>query len=71
KKVLGIVVKSGNMKWTYIKVLRDAAATITVGATMLNRRVAEGGGSIELLEEVRSENQRLRTSQGEMRREME
>ncbi|EFN77200.1 hypothetical protein EAI_00279, partial [Harpegnathos saltator] len=71
KKMLGIAIRSGNLKGTYIKVLRDAAVTITVGATILSRRVAEGGGNIEVLEEVRSENQRLRTSQEELRKEME
>ncbi|EFN82251.1 hypothetical protein EAI_04115, partial [Harpegnathos saltator] len=72
KKVLWIAIRSGNIKGIYIKVLRDVAAAITVGATLLSKRVAEEGGeNTEILDEVRSENQRLRTSHEEMKKEIE
>ncbi|EFN76597.1 hypothetical protein EAI_00533, partial [Harpegnathos saltator] len=72
KQVLEIAVRSGNIKGTYVKVLRDAAATVAAGAMLLTIRVAEGGGdNLDILEEVRSENQRLRTSYEEIKREVE
>ncbi|EFN77000.1 hypothetical protein EAI_05831, partial [Harpegnathos saltator] len=72
KQVLGIAVKSGNIKRTYVKVLRDAAAATAVGATLLIKRVAEGGGeNLDILEEVRSENQRLRASYEKMKKEVQ
>ncbi|EFN78045.1 hypothetical protein EAI_09229, partial [Harpegnathos saltator] len=69
--VLGIAIKSGNIKGTFVKAFRDAAAAISVGAKLLNKRVMDGGGEkAEILEEMRNENLRLRTSYKEVKKKV-
>ncbi|EFN85282.1 hypothetical protein EAI_07494, partial [Harpegnathos saltator] len=69
KQMLGIAVRSGNLKGTYIEVLREDAI-IAAGVT-LGKRIYNGDGeNHEILEEIREENKRLRTLQ-EMKKEME
>ncbi|EFN80164.1 hypothetical protein EAI_14393, partial [Harpegnathos saltator] len=69
KQILGIAVSSGNLKGTYIKVL---AAAKTAGATILGKRISLGTGEAdEILEEIREENKKLRTSYEEVRKEID
>ncbi|EFN77061.1 hypothetical protein EAI_11249, partial [Harpegnathos saltator] len=71
KRVLGIAVRCKNLKGTYMKVLREAAAVMKAGATLAGKRMVTGQGEYgEILEEMRGENQRLRNSQEEMRKEI-
>ncbi|EFN90127.1 hypothetical protein EAI_08369, partial [Harpegnathos saltator] len=72
-QVLGIALRSKNLKETYVKVLRKASASIAAGATLMSKRMAmgEGGENLEILEELREENQKLRALQDEMKKEME
>ncbi|EFN75793.1 hypothetical protein EAI_11146, partial [Harpegnathos saltator] len=72
-KILGVSVRSKNLKGTYVKVLRDASVAIAAGTTLMERRMAMGqnGENLEILEELREENQQLRTSQEQMKKKVE
>ncbi|EFN80159.1 hypothetical protein EAI_11600, partial [Harpegnathos saltator] len=71
-KILGFSVRSKNLKGTYEKVLRDASVAIAAGTTIMADRMAIGeGGNQDILEELREENARLRTSQEDTNRKME
>ncbi|EFN76598.1 hypothetical protein EAI_00534, partial [Harpegnathos saltator] len=64
RKVLGFSVRSKNLSGIHVKVLRDASATITVGATLMANRMATGdsGENLDIMEELRIENQQLKAS---------
>ncbi|EFN86614.1 hypothetical protein EAI_10987, partial [Harpegnathos saltator] len=72
-QVLGIAVRSNNLKGTYVKVLRDAAAAIAVETTLMSKRMVmgENGENLELLEKLQEENQKLRALQEEMKKEID
>ncbi|EFN75794.1 hypothetical protein EAI_11148, partial [Harpegnathos saltator] len=70
-RFLGIATRSKTLKGTFVKVLRDASAIIAAGTTIMGKRIASDKGEDgEILEEVRLENQQLRTSQEELKKEM-
>ncbi|EFN84022.1 hypothetical protein EAI_01289, partial [Harpegnathos saltator] len=71
-QVLGIATRSKTLKGTFIKVLRNAAAVITAGTTVMGKRMAsDKGEDEEILEEIRMENLELRISQEELKKEIE
>ncbi|EFN90121.1 hypothetical protein EAI_08359, partial [Harpegnathos saltator] len=72
-KILGFSVKSKKLKWTYVKVLRDVSAAIAAETTLMVKRMdtSKSGESIEVAEELREENQRLRAEQEAMGKEMD
>ncbi|EFN81123.1 hypothetical protein EAI_05959, partial [Harpegnathos saltator] len=52
---------------------RDASAAITAGTSTLEKRMAmgQGGEEMDLLDELRGENRQLKTSQEQMKKELE
>ncbi|EFN80166.1 hypothetical protein EAI_11577, partial [Harpegnathos saltator] len=71
-KILGFSVRSKNLKGQYVKALRDASAAIAAGTTIMADRIAiDAGGVPDILEELRKENERLRTSLEETKKKME
>ncbi|EFN80301.1 hypothetical protein EAI_00985, partial [Harpegnathos saltator] len=71
-QVLGIATRSKTLKGTFVKVLRDVSAVIAAGTTIIGKRISTNKGEDgEILREVRLENLQLRTSQEELKKEME
>ncbi|XP_011151294.1 uncharacterized protein LOC105190291 [Harpegnathos saltator] len=72
-KVLGFSVKSKNLKGTYVKVLRDAAAAITVDTNLMANYMAKdkSGENLDVIEELKTENLNLKASLNDMKKELE
>ncbi|EFN86230.1 hypothetical protein EAI_06976, partial [Harpegnathos saltator] len=72
-KILGFSVKSKNLKGTYVKVLRDAAAATTAGTNVLTKQMSgdKSGENLDIIEELRVENANLKMSLNDIKKEME
>ncbi|EFN82090.1 hypothetical protein EAI_00992, partial [Harpegnathos saltator] len=72
-KILGFSVKSQNLKGTYVKVLRDAAAVITAGNSLMAKYMARDtcGENLDIIEEMKAENAELKTALSEVKKELE
>ncbi|EFN88566.1 hypothetical protein EAI_07113, partial [Harpegnathos saltator] len=72
-KILGFSTRSRNLKRTHVKVLWDASAAIAAGTTLMEKRMAIGqsGETMDILEDLRKENQLLHASQEIMEKEVE
>ncbi|EFN86594.1 hypothetical protein EAI_00068, partial [Harpegnathos saltator] len=60
-KILGFSVKTKNLKGTYVKVLRDAAAAITAGNTLMAKYMSREtcGQNLDIIQEMKAENAEL------------
>ncbi|EFN79462.1 hypothetical protein EAI_17222, partial [Harpegnathos saltator] len=60
-KILGFSVRFRSLNGTSVKVLRDASAAIAAGTTLIVKRMemSEGGENLEIMDELREENQQL------------
>ncbi|EFN80812.1 hypothetical protein EAI_17370, partial [Harpegnathos saltator] len=72
-KVLGFSVKSKNLKGTHVKMLRDASAAIAAGANIMAKKIAKekSGEHIDMIEELKAENMKLKAAMEDMKKEME
>ncbi|EFN81502.1 hypothetical protein EAI_05201, partial [Harpegnathos saltator] len=72
-KVLGFSIKSKNLKGTHVKALRDAAAAIAAGTNLMAKYIANDkcGENLDIIEELRVENNNLKESLKDMKKELE
>ncbi|EFN78861.1 hypothetical protein EAI_14396, partial [Harpegnathos saltator] len=72
-KVLGFSVKSKNLKGSHVKALRDAAAAIAAGTSLMAKHVANDKcqDNLDMIEELRVENASLKESLKDVKKELE